>query len=304
VTCRICLGESTTGAYHARCLRELFGTARLPAVDVDTSKLHTLALAMVGHTSLSGVQRKISLGLSTDRKTLQLALEGGRYLLKPQAQTYPHLPENEHTTMRLARLFRIEIPPCGLVQLLDGSTGYIVRRFDRPAEGGKLAQEDFCQLAEKPPRAKYDGSTELCARLVRRFASEPKIALLHLFRRIVFTYWTGNGDMHLKNFALLTDRAGLVGLTPAYDLLSTRLSIPDDQLALPIGGKRDRLRRRNWLELAEHMELPPKSAERLLAEVGGTLPRALALVGRSALPDDLKHALARLLEERVPSFQE
>lgn len=50
---------------------------------------------MVGHTSISGIQRKISVGLSRDRSTLQVAIEGGRYVLKPQAQTYPHLPEND-----------------------------------------------------------------------------------------------------------------------------------------------------------------------------------------------------------------
>ena len=94
--CRICL-ESVRGEkdYHERCLRALFGTAKVPKLDVEASKLHTAALAMVGHTSLSGIQKKISVNLAADRETLQVAAEGGRYILKPQTETYPGLPENE-----------------------------------------------------------------------------------------------------------------------------------------------------------------------------------------------------------------
>ncbi len=302
MNCQVCLEDAGEEAYHPRCARDLFGTKAAPVVEVDLGKLHTLALAMVGHTSLSGVQRKISLGLSADRATLQLAVDGGRYLLKPQASTYPNLPENEHATMQLARLFEIEIPQCGLVTLLDGSLAYLVRRFDRLAEGGKFAQEDFCQLAGQSPRAKYQGSAELCARLVRRYASEPTIALLHLFRRLVFVWWTGNGDMHLKNFALLTGADGIVRLSPAYDLLCTRLAIPDDQLALPIGGKRDRLRRASFLELAAHMRLPARAAERVLAEVGRTLERAVALVQRSFLPAEAQADYVSLLRTRATAL--
>ena len=159
--CLICLGEMgrrpALGAYHRDCLQRLFGAATIPEIDVEIAKLHTVGLAMVGRTSLSGVQRKVSLGLSADRKTLQVALGAQRYILKPQTETYPSLPENEHVTMRLAELAGLEIPPCGLFRLKDDSTAYLVLRFDRTPEGRKLRQEDFCQLAQKSPKEKYDG---------------------------------------------------------------------------------------------------------------------------------------------------
>lgn len=302
MNCLVCL-EEAEGAYHRRCLRALFGTDTTPAIDVDLAKLHTLALAMVGHTSLTGVQRKISVGLSVGRgATLHVEAEGGRYILKPQAHVFPATPENEHVTMRIAAAFGLSVPSFGLVRLRDGSLAYVVRRFDRLEDGRKLAQEDFCQLAEKSPKEKYDGSAELSIRLVRRYASEPLIELLELYRRLVFIWWTGNGDMHLKNFSLLTGADGLHRLSPVYDLLCTRLVIPDDRLALPFAGKNDRLTKRIWRELAAYAGLPEAAAARVHAKVGATLEKAVALVRASYLPEDQKRTYESLLRARAKGF--
>lgn len=104
--CRICLGDVQGDRdYHPRCLRALFGTAKAPRFDVEVGKLHTAALAMIGHTSLSGIQKKISVDLSADRKTLQVPASGGRYILKPQTETYPALPR-QRESVRLDRRFR------------------------------------------------------------------------------------------------------------------------------------------------------------------------------------------------------
>jgi serine/threonine-protein kinase HipA len=242
--CRICLGDvGGESDYHARCARALFGSAKAPHLDIEVSKLHTAALAMVGHTSLSGAQKKISVNLSADRETLQVAAERGRYILKPQTETYPSLPENEHLTTRLAQLVDLDVGRFGLVSLKDGSLAYIVKRFDRLADGRKVRQEDFCQLAELSPKEKYDSTAERCVKLLQKHASEPLVEILKFYRLLLFSWWTGNGDMHLKNFSLLVDEQGIVRLTPAYDLICTRLVIPDDSLALPICGKKDNLHR-------------------------------------------------------------
>lgn len=302
--CRVCLGElpATASDYHPRCVRGVFGSGRVPALDLETGKLHTAALAMVGTTSLSGVQKKISLGLSTDRKTLQVAAGGVRFILKPPTDVYPALPENEHLCTRLARLAKIETAPGGLVALADGPWALVVRRFDRTPEGLKLAQEDFCQLAGKRAREKYEGSAELLIRLLRRYASEPLVEIAKLYRRLLFSWWIGNGDMHLKNFSLLTGQDGVVGLSPAYDLVATRLLIPDDSLALPVGGKRDRLTRSDWLALAQYGGLPPRAAVRPLKQLAELLPRAQELVSQCFLPAEQRRALADLLRERTASL--
>lgn len=298
--CRICLGDVPgDGDYHARCLRGLFGTAKAPRFDVEVAKLHTAALAMIGHTSLSGIQKKISVDLSADRKTLQVAASGGRYILKPQTETYPALPQNEHLSTRLAQLSGIEVGKYGLVSLKDDSLAYVVRRFDRLPDGRKLRQEDFCQLAEKSPKDKYDASAEMLVRLLRRYASEPLIEALKLYRLLVYCWWSGNGDMHLKNFSLLADPHGIVRLTPAYDLVCTRLVIPDDPLALPVTGKRDNLDRDCWLRFAAYCGLPEKTALRVLKNQASVLAEASALVDRSFLPADQKAEYKRLIWDRT-----
>jgi len=308
-SCAICLRpHDGTDVYHPRCVRSLFGSAQVPEpVEIDLARMHTAGLAMAGRTTLSGVQRKISVNLSADRQTLQVALGPGRYILKPEASTFPDLPANELVSMRLAEIVGLTIPPCGLLALADGSMAYIVRRFDRTDAGRKLPQEDFCQLAGLPPKRKYDGSAELCARLVRQFATEPGIERLKLFRQMVFCWWIGNGDAHLKNFSLLTGEDGAgqdhaVRLSPAYDLLCTRLVLPDDRLALPVVGKTDGLRRADWDEYGRYCELPARSIDRELARIAGALDRALDTVARSPLKEDTRRHYQELLRVRAATL--
>lgn len=299
--CLACLEDlsSTNALVHARCARRIVSAAHLPEVDLDLARLHTAGLAMVGRSSLSGVQRKVSLQISGSRSTLRLEVGAGSYILKPQAQVFPHLPENEHVTLLLAASCGIEVAPSCLLPLKDGTLAFLTRRFDRTRDGKKRRQEDFCQLAERPPKAKYEGSAELCVRLVRRYSTEPGIDALRLFRLLLFCWWTGNGDAHLKNFSLLADEQGIHRLSPAYDLLSTRLVIPDDPLALPVGGKQDQLTRRTWTEFGQYARLPPKVVLRELDAPASNLAAAETLIARSFLPAAMKAAYLALLRART-----
>lgn len=302
--CRICLKPVRNQEHHAACLRGLFGSAKVPQLDISLAKLHTAGLAMVGRSSLSGVQKKISVTLTTDRETLQVAADGGRYILKPQTDTFPALPENEHVTTCLAKLVEIEVPPFGLVALSDGSLAFISKRFDRLPDGRKLRQEDFCQLAEQSPKDKYEASAELCVRLLRKYASEPLIEILKLYRLLLFAWWTGNGDMHLKNLSLFTDTQGIMRLTPAYDLVSTRLVIPDDPLALPVLGKKSKLTRKTWVEFAEYCPIPRKTALRVLEKQASVEGAARDAIDACFLPAEQKIALKELLAERGAALRD
>jgi serine/threonine-protein kinase HipA len=297
MNCLVCLHPVDGFAYHPTCAEQLFGTRRALEIDIDRAKLMTFALAMVGRTTLSGAQEKLSLGYSPDRTRLVVATERAQFILKPQQGRFLEVPENEHVTMLLARGFGIDVPPFGLVRLTDGSLAYLVRRFDR-VDGRKLRMEDFCQLGEKPPAEKYDGSAEFCVRLLQRFASEPPLDVRELFRRIVFAWWTGNGDLHLKNFSLLAEE-GRQLLSPAYDLVNTRLLIPDDQMALPIGGKRERLKRRDFEALATYARIPERAATRVLHGFGLFLETALEILSRCLLSQPAKDDYAALLRERT-----
>jgi serine/threonine-protein kinase HipA len=298
-TCRVCLGPAIGEAtYHPRCLKELFDANKPPTLDIDTAKLHTAALSMIGRTSLSGVQKKISLGLSVDKSTLTVITERSQYILKPQTGIYPSLPENEQLTTRLAKSVGIETAPAGLMELTDGTLAFIVRRFDRLPNGSKLRQEDFCQLAQQPPKDKYLGSAEQCVRIVRQYASEPLIELMKLYRLLLFAWWTGNGDMHLKNFSLLTGEDDIIRLTPAYDLVSTHLVIPGDPLALPVGGKQTKLVVGDWLRLADYCGLPHTVAERMFRKLEDVTDEAAKLIGQSFLPADQRSEYETLIRER------
>ncbi len=291
--CRVCLRPKGD---CKPCLQSLFGSDVLPSIDVELSKLHLVAMKTLGQTSLSGVQKKLSVTLQVDRATLKIAVGQAQYVLKPQTETFPQLPENEHLTMRIAAEFGLEVPPCGLLNLKDGSCAYIIRRFDRLGDGSKLAAEDFCQLSEQPPKEKYRGSAEGCAKLVAKFCDEPLIETLKLFRLFVFSWWVGNGDLHLKNIAILSEKNGHTRLSPCYDLLSTRLVIPDDQFALTVGGKRNGLTEKSWLLFAENAGIPEKAAKRVLRRPAECLDNALALVESSALEKSLKEGYAAQLQ--------
>ena len=255
--CLICLDSvAGNGEYHPACLEHLFGTTTLPALDFELADLYALAAQMAGKMSISGVQEKVSLRLSHDKSKLEVAATEGRFILKPEPARFSALPQNEHLSMRLASLVGIETPPFGLIRLKDGSLSYLVKRFDRLDGGIKLQLEDFCQLGEKRLREKYDGSAELCVRLLRKYATEPLLEISKLYRLMLFGWWISNGDMHLKNFSLLTLPDAIRRLSPAYDLVCTRLVLPtDDSLALPIGGRNKNLTKRHWLEFGEYCRL-------------------------------------------------
>jgi serine/threonine-protein kinase HipA len=296
--CRICLENLTRGGeYHPHCARLLFGTPKVPALDIDVNELHTAGQAMAGgHTTISGVQKKISVSLTADTKALQVAPHGGIYILKPQTDL-PNLPENEHVTTRLAHLVGIETAVGGLVALKDGSLAYIVRRFDRTTDGHKVHQEDFCQLSELPPLEKYSGSIERCAKLIQRYATEPLIQTLDFFRLVVFCWWSGNNDMHLKNFSLLIDNEGVIRMTPAYDLLATQL-VSSQPFALTVCGKNSKIGRNDWLALAEYCKLPLPIAESILQKQVATTDVSLKLIEKSFLPASQRDKFKELIQEK------
>ena len=304
-SCLVCLNEcDSPNGYHRDCLKTLFGSATVPQIELEEGLIQTAALAMAGRTSLSGVQKKLSVKLSADFRTLQIAAEGGSYILKPRTGTFSRLPEIEHTTMQLARLAKLEVADNGLIRAMDGQMAYLAKRFDRRTDGSKIHQEDFCQLAGISPAEKYAGSAELCVRIVRQFATEPGIEMVKLFRQFLFSWWVGNGDLHLKNLSLLIDSAGVVKLTPAYDLVATRLLIPDDELAMPICGRDRKLTRNTWLKFADYAAIQRRAALRIISDQVKQLSNSIELLQHSYLSESEQVRLSQLLQERTAVLNE
>jgi len=300
LSCLACLqpvGPDERGEMHRRCSRRLFGCPEVPELIVDPATLHLFGQKMAGRVSLSGLQRKLSLGW--DKLTLTVTAESSAYILKLGGDDYPELAGNEHLSLHLARLAGHEVPEFALIRLSDGQLAFIVKRFDRTDDKRKLAMEDFCQLNGLLSAEKYTGSAELCARTVRSFTDEPGPDLLRLFRRFLLSWWIGNGDLHLKNLALLSRRPGRPALAPVYDLLSTRILIPDDPLALPVGGRTAKIQTGTWIGFAAYCGLPEKLALREIGKLVALAPAARELIASSLLSEPMKIAYADVVESRT-----
>ena len=189
--------------------------------------------------SISGVQDKVQLVRSRGKSSV--VESGGDYILKPvpqntDAEFASDIPVNEYLTMRIAsRIFGIKTAEHELVQMADGEYAYLTKRFDR-RDGQPIRQEDFCQLSGRSEEThggnyKYDASYEELASLVRRFCPSSAVENPKVFFIILFNYVFANGDAHLKNFSLYESVQGDYILTPAYDLLNTRIHFPHEPTA-------------------------------------------------------------------------
>lgn len=196
--------------------------------------------------SIQGVQPKLSAILKPKGQRFEVVDTGGRFILKPCPPHWSDVPENESLTMTMAASCGIEVPDHGLVAAKDGSWTYWIRRFDREARGARLPIEDFAQLQGRRRETKYDSSMERVVATIDEFCSFPVVEKRKLAQRVLFCFLTGNEDMHLKNFSLIT-RGPKVELSPAYDLLNTTIVTPKttEELAMPINGKKSHLTRKD-----------------------------------------------------------
>jgi serine/threonine-protein kinase HipA len=199
------------------------------------------AAARAVRMSVQGMQPKVSTVLRATEGRMEIVDSGGRYIVKPPHLVYADLPENEALTMSLAATLGIEVPVHGLLQNGDETHSYFVRRFDR-AGWTRRPVEDFAQLSGASRDTKYDSSTERLIEIIDRFCTFPALERLKFLDRLLFAYLTGNEDMHLKNWSLIT-RDDKVELSPAYDLLNSTIPNPRsrEELALPLRGRRSNL---------------------------------------------------------------
>ena len=170
-----------------------------------------------------------------------------------------------------------------------------------------LAMEDFCQLDLRLTQDKYRGSYERCVKVIQRYSSRLGLDLSELFLRLVFCFLTGNSDMHLKNFSLLetAPESGSYVLSPAYDLLPVNVIMPEDpeEFALTMNGKKNNLRRKDFLIFAEAAGISRKAAEAMIRKMTDFLPKWLNLCEASLLPAEMKNSLSELMQARMNRLQ-
>ena len=286
--------------YDAKSLRTMFGKPIRPTIAISSSGIAHEAQKAAGKLSISGVQPKLSMRLDGDQ--LIPVARDGQFILKPQTQDFVELPKNEYLCMSMGKRFGLRVAPCLLLELSDGTPAYVVKRFDRYKKGRrieKLACEDMQQILGGPD--KYAGSHEQIAQAVRQHCTFVPLELQRLFEVVIFNFAIGNGDAHRKNFSLLTSEDGTIALSPAYDLVSSRLAIPaeTDELALTVNGKRNRLRRADFLAFAEHLSIAPDYAVRQITKLLNLRDTFTEMIGTSLLSSDLRDRLSAILADRL-----
>lgn len=264
--CLYCYQElNTEDDFHASCSSRFFGSNQPPVLDYTMAEMAELAKEVVESSiTVPGVQPKLSLGFIKDvlqdggkgRLTVMGAL-GGNYILKPQNEAFPQMPENEHLTMRMAGLCGISVVPSSLIRLKSGQLSYITKRIDRTEANEKIHMLDMFQILEAFD--KYKSSVEKVGKAVAEHSCNTLLDLLRLFEVVLFSYITGNNDMHLKNFSLILSNEEWT-LSPAYDLLNINLHLPEDmeEMALTINGKKRKLTKSDFINLGLKFQLTEK----------------------------------------------
>lgn len=293
--------------FHPGCVRKFFGTKNVPVMEYRHEDLDRLAEQIIqAQTSLTGVQPKLSLNLSKHKGSSRLTIVGlwGDYIFKPQTENYPQLPENEDLTMHLAEAARICVVPHSLIRMADGRLGYIAKRIDRTLNGEKIDMEDMCQLTLHPTEYKYKSSYEQIGKAIIQYCSTPKLDLTNYMQLLLFCFVTGNNDMHLKNFSLYRPSKDYQ-LSPAYDLLNIAIANPMDkeELALPLSGRKTKLRLDDFLKAAKTMELDENVVVRLIASLHKALPKWQMLIHNSFLSEDMKKKYEELIISRLSRLQ-
>jgi serine/threonine-protein kinase HipA len=294
--CDICgKAHDGQGRYHSACLRRLFGTPSLPVVELSHDEVLSKAQEMAGRMSISGVQPKLSVSRQGSR--LVAVTAGGQFILKPQTERFPMLPQNENLCMIIAGRLEIDVPPHGLFELRDGSPAYIVRRFDRTKDGGKLRCEDFVQILGEDD--KYAGSLERIGKKMRELSVVPGLDVQLFFERVLLNFLLGNGDAHLKNFSMLETDEGGLRLSPAYDIVCSKAVIPKEtDCALTLNGKSDKIRRTDFERFGEALKIPGKVVSDILQRFRESKLVMLEEVQDSRLSAALQGKVRKVFEER------
>jgi serine/threonine-protein kinase HipA len=303
------LDANNTGDYHPKCIKAFFGTKSAPALPYRLEEMEKLAREAVELSiTLPGVQPKLSLGwikntLENDhngRLTIMDALEG-LYILKPQNTQYEQMPENEHLSMKLAELFKIEVVPSNMIRLASGELCYLTKRIDRKSDPTKMHMIDFLQIMELED--KYLGTMENLGKTIGELSVNTLMDKLRFFELTLFNFIIGNNDMHLKNFSMWLSEMGWV-LSPAYDLLNVKIVLPNDkdETALLLGGKKKNFDKGYFDRFGETLKLNNKQITSVYKKLDSWFLNAIQLIDDSFLNDKNKLQYEELITRRVNIF--
>lgn len=311
--CYKAIDNEGEGHYHSKCAKKLFGTTKLPILPYTRDNIEELALHILqSNTSITGVQPKLSLDINRGGKNepAKLTIVGlwGNFILKPQSSKYHFMPELEDLTMKLAEVAGIATAPHGLIAMQDGELAYITRRMDRGANGEKYSMLDMCQLTNRLTEHKYRGAYIQLAETIKRYSVASMLDVQRFWEIVIFSWITGNSDMHCKNFSLLDKEGAGYQLSPAYDLLAVLLTgINDsDELAMPLVGEGTEentpiggFNRAAFIDAMEKSGIQTRIAKKIIDKFFKYIDKWFVLIDDSFLSQELKSDYKSLVRERM-----
>lgn len=300
--CLYCYQDLTVETdFHEKCSLIFFGTKQAPKLEYTLDQMADLAKNVVERSiSVPGVQPKLSMSFNEEKKDPRLTVVGamgGNYIFKPPSLEYPEMPENEHLTMRLAALLKIKTVPSSLIRLKSGELSYITKRIDRTDDGKKIHMLDMFQITEAFD--KYKSSMEKVGNALGKFSSNTQLDKLFFFELTLFSFLTGNNDMHLKNFSMIETASSWV-LAPAYDLLNVAIANPEDkeELALTLGGKKKKLRKEHFVKLALDLGLNTKQIDGVFKRFSEKKEVLIIMIQNSFLSEIMKVKYIEIFQRR------
>ena len=304
--CLYCYQDLEEGMvdFHPQCAKRFFGTTAVPAFPYKHSEIKELAKEVVrSQTAVTGVQAKLSMDIEKVQHETRFTIVGlwGRFILKPQTELYPHLPELEDLTMHLAETAHIQVVPHTLVRFADGELCYLTRRVDRTPKGERIPMEDMCQLSEKLTEHKYRGSHEQIAKIIMHYSSASKLDLVRFWEIVLFSWITGNSDMHLKNFSIYSPFSDNYQLAPAYDLLNILLVMPSDkeELALTLNAKKKKIKAQDFVSAMTNSGLDGKVIQNMFQRFRSAEEKWYDWIENSFLPQEMKTGYTMMIKERM-----
>lgn len=295
--------------FHKKCSIDFFGTPTAPRILYSLDQMDELAKNVVERSiSVPGVQPKLSMSLiketkeNSDTRLTVVGALGGHYIFKPPSERFAEMCENEHVTMRMAKAYGIRVVPSTLIRLVSGELAYITKRVDRTETGKKIHMLDMFQITEAFD--KYKGSMEKVGKALDSYSVNTLLDKTFYFDLALFSFLTGNNDMHLKNFSMIKSPSGWI-LSPAYDLLNVAIVFPEDteELALTLAGKKKKLKRVHFDQLGKELGLSPKQMKAAFHRMIKNKSFALDLIDRSFLSNDMKLAYNNVLHQRYKQLE-
>ena len=306
--CLYCYQElnSDEKDFHPACSKKIFGTPQPPVVDFEESQMEEMAKRIIrSHSAVTGVQAKLSLEISNGENKNEpgrftiVGLWGG-YILKPPSKDYEQLPEIEDLTMHLAGIAGIETVPHSLIRLSSGQLAYLTKRIDRNKKR-KIHMEDMCQITERLTEDKYRGSHEQIAKAILKYSVNPGLDVVNFYEQVLFSFLTGNADMHLKNFSLINMPGVGYTLSPAYDMVATELVNPEDneELALTLNARKNKLARKDFVAAFTAAKIDARAQENIFKKFEKIIPEWKEFIDISFLNHRLKNKYNRTIIDKI-----